>query len=362
MTSREGKSLKSTLFEKKSRQAYNGAMERKLEITWGSLWRIVIMLVAVSMVYTMRNVVALLFLAIVVSSALDAPLNWLEKRKIPRIMGILFILIAGFSTVALLLYTVVPIAVIETKDLADNIDLLGGALGGLVGAQNLSGTLGNGLSGLGESVTAGGFSVVKFIPQLFENMVMLVTVMVISIYLAWYRDGIEGFLRAVLPIEYEQYSISVLHRVRKKIGKWLEGQIFLSLIVAVASFIGLKLLGVNYALVLALLAGGLEIIPFVGPIVAGALAFLVGISQSMTLGVATLILFFVIHQLEAHIVLPLVMRKTTGIHPVIVALSIVAGYQLYGFIGIILAIPFVVVIQELVDDFTARKHRQPTLE
>lgn len=319
------------------------------------------MAIAVGMVYAMRNVVALLFLAIVVSSALDAPLNWLERRKIPRIMGILFILIAGFSTFALLLYTVVPIAVIEMKDLADNVDMLGAALGSLVGAQNIAGTLGSGLNGFGESVTGGEFSVVRFIPQLFENMVMLVTVMVISIYLAWYRDGIEGFLRAVLPIEYEQYSIGVMHRARKKIGKWLEGQLFLSLIVAVTSFIGLKLLGVNYALVLALLAGALEIIPFVGPIVAGALAFLVGVSQSMTLGIATLILFFVIHQLEAHIVLPLVMRKTTGIHPVIVALSIVAGYQLYGFIGIILAIPFVVVIQELVDDFTARKYRQPTL-
>lgn len=319
------------------------------------------MLIAVSMVYAMRNVVALLFLAIVVSSALDAPLNWLERRKVPRIMGILFILIAGFSTFALLLYTVVPIAVIEMKDLADNVDMLGAALGSLVGAQNIAGTLGNGLNGFSESMTGGEFSVVRFIPQLFENMVMLVTVMVISIYLAWYRDGIEGFLRAVLPIEYEQYSIGVMHRARKKIGKWLEGQLFLSLIVAVTSFIGLKLLGVNYALVLALLAGALEIIPFVGPIVAGALAFLVGVSQSMTLGIATVILFFVIHQLEAHIVLPLVMRKTTGIHPVIVALSIVAGYQLYGFIGIILAIPFVVVIQELVDDFTARKHRQPTL-
>lgn len=336
-------------------------MERKFEITWGSLWRIVIMLIAVSMVYTMRNVVALLFLAIVASSALDAPLNWMERRKIPRIMGILFILVAGFSTIALLLYTVVPIAVIEMKDLADNVDMLGAALGSLVGAPNITGTLGTGLNGFSESITAEGFSVVKFIPQLFENIVMLVTVMVISIYLAWYRDGIEGFLKAVLPIEYEQYSISVLHRARKKIGKWLEGQIFLSLIVAITSFIGLKLLGVNYALVLALLAGVLEIIPFVGPIVAGSLAFLVGVSQSMTLGIATLILFFVIHQLEAHIVLPLVMRKTTGIHPVIVALSIVAGYQLYGFIGIILAIPFVVVIQELVDDFTARKHRQPTL-
>lgn len=319
------------------------------------------MLIAVSMVYYMRHVVAILFLAIVISSALDAPLNWLERRKIPRIMGILFLLVAGFSAVALMLYTVVPIVIIEIKDLADNIGLLEAALGSLVGVSSFTGTVSNGLNGFGETLTAGGFSVAKLIPQLFENMVMLVTVMVISIYLAWYRDGIEGFLRTVLPIEYEQYAINVMHRARRKIGKWLEGQILLSVIVVVTAFIGLKLLGVKYALVLALLAGALEIIPFVGPIVAGAVAFLVGVSQSITLGVAALILFFIIHQLEAHIVLPLVMRKTTGIHPVIVALSIVAGYQLYGFIGIILSIPFVVVIQELVDDFSEKKHRQPTL-
>lgn len=319
------------------------------------------MLTGITMLYYMRHVVALLFLAIVISSALDAPLNWLEKRKIPRIMGILFILAAGFSSFALLLYTVVPIMIIEIKDLADNIGLLEASLGSLVGISSMSGTLSSGLSGASETLATSGFSMAKLIPQLFENAVMVVTVMVISIYLAWYRDGIEGFLRAVLPIEYEQYAIGVMHRARKKIGKWLEGQILLSLIVAITAFIGLKLLGVNYALVLALLAGALELIPFVGPIVAGAIAFLVAVSQSTTIAVATLVLFFVIHQLEAHVVLPLVMRKTTGIHPVIVALSIVAGYQLYGFIGIILAIPFVVVIQELVDDYSERKHRQPAL-
>lgn len=313
------------------------------------------------MLYFMRHVVAVLFLAIVISSALDAPINWLERRKVPRIMGILFILAAGFSVVALLLYTVVPIVVIEMRDFADNVGLLEAALGNLVGVSNMGGMIGDGLNGFSGPLTREGFSVAGIIPQLFENMVMFVTVVVISIYLAWYRDGIESFLRAVLPIEYEGYAIGVMHRARKKIGKWLEGQILLSLIVAITSFIGLKLLGVQYALVLALLAGALEIIPFVGPIVAGAVALLVGVSQSMTIGIATLILFFVIHQLEAHIVLPLVMRKTTGIHPVIVALSIVAGYQLYGLIGIILAIPFVVVIQELVDDFTERKHRQPAV-
>ena len=332
-----------------------------MEITWSSLWRIVIMLTAVSMVYFMRDVVAVLFLAIVISSALDAPLNWLERRKIPRIMGILFILVSAFSVVGLLIYTVVPIAIIELKDLADNVGLLEAALGTLVGVPSMGGAISAGLGGFGSSLPPGGFSMGTLIPRVFENVVMFVTLVVISIYLAWYRDGIEGFLRAVLPIEYEGYAIGVMHRARKKIGKWLEGQIFLSLIVGVTSLIGLKLLGVNYALVLALLAGALEIIPFVGPIVAGAVAFLIAISQSMTLGMATLILFLVIHQLEAHIVLPLVMRKTTGIHPVIVALSIMAGYQLYGIIGVVLAIPFVVVVQELVDDFAARKHRQATL-
>lgn len=336
-------------------------MERRMEITWGSLWRILIMLTVVSMLFIMRQVLVILFLAIVISSALDAPLNWLERRKIPRIFGILFILVAGLSAVALLLYTVVPIAFIELKDFADNMDKVGMALGSVIGAPNLSDTISGGLSNLGGMFVPSQVSIAAVLPRVFENFVMVVMVMVISIYLAWYRDGIEGFLRAVLPLEYEQYSISVLHRARKKIGKWLEGQIIVTVIVALVVFIGLKLLGVNYALVIALLAGILEIIPFVGPIVAGSLAFLIGVSQSAVIGIAAAILFFVIHQLEAHIMMPLVMRKTTGIHPVIVALSIVAGYQLDGLVGVILAIPFVVVIQELIDDFTIRKHRQPAL-
>lgn len=331
-----------------------------MEITWASLWRIVLMIAAIGVVFVVREVVAVLLLAIVISSALDAPLNWMEKQKVPRIMGILFILVSGIAIVAMLLYTIIPIAAIEVRDFADNMDKASETIGAALGMPHLTDAINNGLSSVSSSFAPNLLSV-SILPQLFENLVMVVLVMVISIYLAWYRDGIESFLRAVLPLQYEQYSISVLHRARKKIGRWLEGQIIVTAIIALIVFFGLKLLGVNYALVLALLTGVLEIIPFVGPIVAGSLAFMVGISQSMTIGIAAVILFFIVHQLEAHIMMPLVMRKTTGIHPVIVALSIVAGYQLAGFIGIILAIPFVVVIQELVDDFTIRKHRQPTL-
>ena len=318
------------------------------------------MIAAIGVVFVVREVVAVLLLAIVISSALDAPLNWMEKQKVPRIMGILFILVSGIAIVAMLLYTIIPIAAIEVRDFADNMDKASETIGAALGMPHLTDAINNGLSSVSSSFAPNLLSV-SILPQLFENLVMVVLVMVISIYLAWYRDGIESFLRAVLPLQYEQYSISVLHRARKKIGRWLEGQIIVTAIIALIVFFGLKLLGVNYALVLALLTGVLEIIPFVGPIVAGSLAFMVGLSQSMTIGIAAVILFFIVHQLEAHIMMPLVMRKTTGIHPVIVALSIVAGYQLAGFIGIILAIPFVVVIQELVDDFTIRKHRQPTL-
>lgn len=336
-------------------------MDRQIDITWGSLWRIVLMIILAVLVYSSRHVLAILFLAIVISSALDAPLNFLERKKIPRIIGMIFIVISTLAIITVLLYTIIPIVVIELKDVAANFGKVNTSLGQMVGIPRLAQNLDLKLEDIASPLFAGDFSVVNFLPKFFENVIMGITVVVISFYLALYRDGIEGFFKVVLPLAYENYAISVFHRTRKRIGKWLEAQIFLSLIVGITTFIGLKILGVDYALVLGFLAGFFEIIPFIGPVIAGALAFLVAITQSSALGIYTLILFTGIHQLEAHIVVPLVMRKTTGIHPVIVALSILAGWQIYGIIGVILAIPFMVVVDELIDDFSAKKYRQQTL-
>ncbi len=318
------------------------------------------MLVLVLSLYVISPVLVVLLMAIVISSALDAPLNYLETKKVPRLLGILFIFIALFSIFILLLYTIIPIVGIEFKELFSNLDKVQAAL---VSVFGISSSVDFNFSNI--SITSLIFpastSVFNIIPTVFENTVLAIATIVISFYLALYRDGIENFLRAVLPLAYEDYSISVFHRARKKIGKWLEGQIFLSFIIAIAVAAGLRILGVNYSLVLGLIAGLLEIIPFIGPLIAGFIAFLVAVSQSFVLGIYVVILFTIIQQLESHLLVPIVMRKTTGIHPVIVVLAILAGSQIGGFAGAILSIPIVVILQELVEDFGARKYRQQPL-
>lgn len=183
----------------------------------------------------------------------------------------------------------------------------------------------------------------------------MISVFILSFYLSINRDGVEKFLRAVLPLSWEEYAVDIYLRVRRKMGLWLQGQMLLSLVVGIATFIGLLILNVDFSLVLGIMAGLLEMVPIVGPVFTGVLAFLVAISDSWTLGISVIILFAVIQQMESHLLVPVVMRKTTGLHPVVVVISLLAGSQLGGFIGLILAVPSAVIIQEFIEDWAVRK-------
>lgn len=334
---------------------------KKFEISWVSFWRVFLMLVLVASLYYIRDILVVLLLGIVISSALDAPLNFLGKRKIPRIIGLLFIVIAVFSIIAIIFYTVFPLIIIQIKELFSHLNEIESYLGGFLGISKVAKQLEFSINSISQSVFSGDFSFLSIVPRVFENIILTIAVLFISFYLALDRNGVEKFLRAILPLGYEDYAISVFHRARHKIGKWLEGQIILSFIVAIVTFLGLKIIGVNYSLLIGLIAGIFEIIPLVGPLIVGALAFLIAVSQSFALGIYAILLFMVIQQLENHLLVPMIMKKATGLHPVIVIFAILAGSQIAGFVGIILAVPVVVVFQELLEDYALRKYRQPTL-
>jgi len=123
-------------------------------------------------------------------------------------------------------------------------------------------------------------------------------------------------------------------------------------------FIGLLILGVDYSLFLGIMAGILEMVPIVGPVFTGVLAFLVAISQSWTLGISVVVLFVIIQQMESHLLVPVVMRKTIGLHPVVVVFSLLAGSQLAGFVGLVLSVPSAVIIEELIEDWAVRKRQK----
>lgn len=332
-----------------------------IEITWTSLWRVLFMLVLAITLYLVRDILVIFLLAIVISSAIDAPLTFLEKRKIPRILGLIFIFITFFLLFAVILYTIIPISIIELRNIFSNLDKMQGALSGIPGISRITASAGEVLDRLTSMFFSGDLSITGLIPSIFKNIVLAITTVVVSFFLALNRDGVENFLRSILPSSQEDYAVDVFHRSRKKIGKWLQAQVILSFIIGFATFLGMKALGVNFSLAIGLLAGLLEIIPFIGPIVAGIFAFLMAVPVSLPLAIKVMILFVILQQTESHLLVPIVMKRTVDIHPVVVAFALLAGATLAGFAGFILGIPVAAVFQELINDWTDKKHRHQRL-
>jgi len=164
-----------------------------------------------------------------------------------------------------------------------------------------------------------------------------------------------NFLRLVTPHEHEAYVVNLWARSQRKIGKWLQGQILLALLVGVLVFIGLTILDVRYALALSILAATFEIIPVFGPILAAIPSVIVAFIQSPTLGLWVILLYVIVQQVENHIIYPLVVRKAIGVPPLLVILALLIGGKLGGLPGFILAVPIAATIMEFTNDVAERK-------
>ena len=322
------------------------------------------MLFLVVVLFLAREALIILFLAIIVSSALDGLVSYLQEKKIPRVLGTLLIFLVALTILALLLYTLIPIAIFELQSLLENLKKIEIPIFGSLDISQFVGIdkyLGN-LENLANILFSGGASFLNIVAAVFGNLALILATLILSFYLTVNQAGVEKFLRTVLPITHEDYIVGIYLRVRKKMGRWLQGQILLMLVIGAATSLGLWILGVKYSLVLGILAGVLEIVPIVGPIFAGTIAFLVAISESWILGLYIIILFLVIQQAESNLLVPFVMKKTVGISPVVVVIALLAGSQIAGLIGIILAVPTAVVLQELIEDWERRKLKTQRLE
>jgi predicted PurR-regulated permease PerM len=118
---------------------------------------------------------------------------------------------------------------------------------------------------------------------------------------------------------------------------------------------GLWLFGVKYPLVLGLLAAVFELVPLVGPILSGAVAFFVAIGDSFVLGIYIVAFFILVQQLENNVLIPLIFKKSMKIHPVMILVVLLAGGYAAGFIGVILSVPIALLAQEMITYFSERK-------
>jgi len=325
-------------------------------VSWTTLWRISFFAALAFLVYSASNIAMGLFLAIVISAGLEFVVNFLERRGIPRTLGVVLVFLASILIFIVLVYAVVPLVILDLNSAILTFGKLTknswwGNFLDIKSGQSLNAIV----SQISDRLFSGGNSPLGAISGLFGGVALAISVLVSSFYLSLSRDGVERFIRAVVPIEYESPALKIYEQSRKRIGLWFRSQILLSLIMGGLVMIALLILDVRYAVLLGLLAAVLELVPFIGPILAGSIAIISALTTSPGLALATLIVFVVLHQIESHILIPLLIGRRVGLHPVIVIMALLIGAELAGFLGILISVPAAVVLQEAVESWSGRK-------
>lgn len=335
----------------------------KMDISSGTIFRAVLIVLMFVFLYILKDEVIIFLFAIVIASGISPFANWLDDRGFPRVLGVLALYLVILGLAVFVLSLVVPY-------ISDDITRLISALpkvvervsSSLESAQNSSpqyldflGEIQNILSGLSSYLQQASQSVVGLIVSIFGGVFSFVAILIISFYLSVTRKGIEVFLGSVVPEKYEDYVISLWKRTETKVGRWLQGQLLLGLIVGLMVYVGLSLLHVKYALLLSLLIMVLELVPMVGPVVAAIPAVFLAFLQTPTLGVYVIILYIFVQQLENHVLVPLILGKTLNLNPVVIILALLVGDRLAGIPGMILAVPISTIIVEMLDDVARQK-------
>lgn len=334
----------------------------KIEISWHTLWKLFIFALLVVAIFLVRDVIGVLFVSIIISLALDPLVTFLEEKKIKRLLGTAIVFFTGAAAIGLVVYFFVPVLTIEASSFLKHLHEITYTLFGVGLPDNLVEALILGREKVFDFLVNSNASIAGALTSVFSTAVFVITTILISFYLCVEKEGTERFLKVLLPDEYEKPILKVFNRFKTKIRKWFSAQFLLSFIVGVVVSVGLWLLGVRYSILLGLVAMIFEIVPVIGPLIVGAIAFLVAVSDSFALGVYTVIFFILVQQFENHILTPTIIGKTMKVHPVVVIFSLLAGGKIAGFVGIILAVPLAVLAQEVFNYLAEEKGNRQKFE
>lgn len=344
--------------------------EIRVSITPSTVTSAVLVIAGAYAVWLLRDLVLLVLTAIIIASAIEPQIAFFIRRGIPRFFSAILVYVLVFGSVFVLLYLLIPPIIGDAAGflsaMPKYLDALNssGSFTSLTSATSLIGTTRDlqsfiqMLFSLQSLFTAGSGSVMQLIVTFFGGIFSLALVVVLSFYFALQDTGVDDFLRMVMPSHYEEYSVDLWKRSQKKIGLWMQGQILLSVIVAILVYLGLLIIGIPYALLLAVFTAVAEIIPIFGSLIAGAIAVIVSFTNGgLAIAAVVLGLYIVVNQFESNLIYPLIVKKIVGVPPLLVIVGLIAGYTLAGFLGVLLSVPLAAVFLEFITDFDKRKRK-----
>ena len=339
---------------------------KNVDISTATFLKIIIIVAVFAFLYLVKEILALIFLALILSSAIDPWIDWLKKRKIPKTLSIITIYILFIGIISSVIILVIPPMAKEIGQLAslfpEYYSKLTSVFNKFQGiedpsfVQNVQVGLNTVSSNLSQAING----IFTTTAQVFGGVFSFITILILAFYFAMEENAMKKFANSIIPKKYQSYIIDLTPRIQRKLGQWFRGQLILSLIIFAIIFLALAIFGIKYALILALLAGVFEIIPYFGPWIAGSVAVLLTFTQSPLKALIVAIIYLVVQQLENTIIVPKVIGKSVGLNPIVVLIGILVGFKLVGVVGGLIAVPIIAAISVFVTDVLNKKDFKKT--
>src|SRR3989344_2654518 len=302
------------------------------------------------LILELRSILISLFISYILMAALTPYVDKLQKRGLPKIAAILIPFIGILILLFLLIFPLVPFFVAQVKSLItglpEYIKQSADTMGITIDAKQIQEFVTREINGIGRNA----FAVTT---KVFGGLLSTLTVFVVSFYLLMDHGRFKKWITSFFHIDSQDRLLKILNQVDEKLGAWFRGQIVLSLFIGVITFIALSIIGLPNALPLALIAGILEVIPTLGPILAAVPAVIIALTISPGMAIVVVGLYIVIQMLENNILVPKIMQRAVGLNPVIVIIGVVIGANLLGVAGALLSIPFIALLAVLYRGFSS---------
>ncbi len=324
------------------------------------IWRMVTIgimtVVAAYFLYRLRNVLWLFIVAIVLAYILDPIVNFLQGFRIPRLWAIIIIYLIGFFLLYILALYFFPLLLkqlnvfVETiphyteqiqQKIADfNKDYQRFNVPEVVrkavdrSVKTFEARLVNWTETLVKSTVAA-------VPQVLS----LILAPILSFYFLQDMENIKSKLASWIPESWKKEIMPLWKEIDLILTSFIRGHLIVACFVGIATAIGLALLNVDFPILLGIIAGLADLIPYFGPILGALPAVALALLQSVQLAVYVALLMFFIQQLESNVLTPKILGNSVGLHPLFIIFALLAGGELYGILGMLFAVPVAAVLK-----------------
>lgn len=319
-------------------------------------------------IFSVLKVLSPLFIGILVAWLLDPVVKWLKKKGVRRSLGSTVSYIVLLGSVILIFYAMIPVLRDQLTDFAQMvpgvIDSIKEWINGIFNNLNeiegfdalaIKDSIFEKIELFGTKLTeALPNKIFNIIKTLFSGLGNFVIGLIIGFYFLLGFENIDDTLITALPKKYQKESKKVLDEVNQAFRDFVSGSLVDCIFVFVITSIGLWAIGLKAPLLFGLFCGITNIIPYVGPYIGGIPAVIVGLSQSPLIGILTLVINVVIQFLEGNFLKPIIMSKSTKLHPVTIMVGLLVFGHFWGIIGMVVSTPIISAAKTIFNHFNEK--------